>query len=104
MLLSWRDDRDAFGGVTLDDERRVTAFKEKQEGIGPGYVNAGVYIFERATLAEIPQNRVVSLERDVLPKMIGRGLCGWVDEAAFIDIGTPDSYRRAHSFLREDAA
>ena len=127
MLLSWRDDRDAFGGVTIGDwgsgdrePRRgllppspipqplvpipITAFHEKQQGIGPGYVNAGVYMFERATLAEIKQDRVVSLERDVLPRMIGRGLAGWVDAAAFIDIGTPDSYRRAHTVLREAAA
>ena len=104
MLLAWREDRDAYGGVTLAEDRRITAFHEKRDGIGAGYVNAGVYLFQRPTLAEIPQDRVVSLERDTLPKMIGRGLWGWVDAAEFVDIGTPDNYRRAHAFLREDAA
>lgn len=104
MLLSWREDREAYGGVALGDDGSITAFHEKQDGIGPGYVNAGVYLFQRLALAEIRRDRVVSLERDVLPRMIGRGLRGWVDEAAFIDIGTPENYRRAHAFLREDAA
>ncbi|MEZ5666635.1 MAG: nucleotidyltransferase family protein [Alphaproteobacteria bacterium] len=104
MLLAWREDREAFGGVTLDDAGQIVAFREKQAGIGPGYVNAGAYVFSRSVLAGIPADRVVSLERDVLPAMVGKGLAGWVDEAAFLDIGTPENYFRAHSFLREDAA
>jgi D-glycero-alpha-D-manno-heptose 1-phosphate guanylyltransferase len=103
MLLSWRDDRADFGGVTLADDGRVTAFQEKQPGIGAGYVNAGIYLFDRTVLAGIPADRVVSLERQVLPGMVGRTLYGWPDEASFIDIGTPESYCRAHSFLRPDS-
>ena len=103
MLLSWIEDRAAFGGVTLTKDGRISAFQEKQPDIGAGYVNAGVYLFERSALAAIPADRVVSLERDVLPGLAGRGLYGWADEAAFIDIGTPESYCRAHAFLRPSA-
>ncbi|MGF1623386.1 MAG: sugar phosphate nucleotidyltransferase [Alphaproteobacteria bacterium] len=104
MLLAWCDDRSAFGGATLDEEGRIAAFQEKQPGIGPGYVNAGVYLFERSALAAIRPERTVSLEREVLPGLVGHGLYGWPDEAAFIDIGTPESYCRAHAFLRPHAS
>lgn len=104
LLLAWCEDRETFGGVELGDDGCITAFREKQPGIGPGYVNAGAYLFDRAVLAAIPADRVVSLERQVLPQLVGRGLYGWPDEAGFIDIGTPETYCRAHAFLRKDAA
>lgn len=104
MLLSWRDDRSDCGGVTIDDDNRITAFHEKRADAGPGYVNAGAYLLDRTVLAEIPANRVVSLERQVLPNLVGHGLYGWVDDAPFIDIGTPENYRRAQRFMSKDAA
>ena len=104
MMLSWREDRSACGGVDLDDEGRITAFREKQQGAGPGHVNAGMYLLDRTVLAEIPANRVISLERQVLPKLVGQGLYGWVNSEEFIDIGTPENYRRAQTFMAEDYA
>ena len=37
---------------------------------------------------------VVSLEREVLPTLVGDGLFGFVTEGLFVDIGVPDDYRR----------
>lgn len=104
MLLTEREDRADFGGVSLGENGQITEFMEKQPDIGPGYVNAGAYLFDRVALTEVPADRVVSLEREVLPGLIGKGLFGWADPAAFIDIGTPESYFRAHAFLRDGAA
>jgi NDP-sugar pyrophosphorylase family protein len=39
----------------------------------------------------------MSLERDVLPAWIGRGLCGCSAKSQFLEIGTPESYASAEA-------
>ena len=50
-------------------------------------------------LAEIPAGKAVSLEREVLPCWVGRGLFGYPHGQAFLDIGTPVALGQAHAFL-----
>ncbi len=88
-----------FGRVELDGDDRITAFVEKGEESGPGWINAGVYLVSRACLELIPAGRPVSLEREIFPLWIERGLYGYRSEAAFLDIGTPESYRAAEEIL-----
>jgi NDP-sugar pyrophosphorylase family protein len=89
-----------FGALDLDGEGRVHAFREK--GIrGRGLVNAGIYVLARALLLEIPAGRPVSLECEVLPRWVGRGLVAHPTTGRFIDIGTPPAYARAARILEE---
>jgi D-glycero-alpha-D-manno-heptose 1-phosphate guanylyltransferase len=99
LLLSKVLDTDRFGQVQVDRDGKVTDFKEKDSGQGLGWVNAGIYLLSRDLLAEIPANGAVSLERDVFPNWIGRGLYGFQSEARFMDIGTPEAYADAQSFF-----
>lgn len=86
-----------YGAVRLDGER-VAAFGEKSAS-GPGVINAGVYWLKREILAEIG-TPPVSMERDVLPRLIVRGLVrGAVYDRPFIDIGTPEDLARAAPLL-----
>jgi histidinol-phosphate phosphatase family protein len=41
----------------------------------------------------------VSLEREIFPRWIGRGLYGYVSAGPFLDIGTPDDFAVAESFF-----
>jgi NDP-sugar pyrophosphorylase family protein len=50
-------------------------------------------------VTEVPVARPVSLEREVLPGWIGRGLYGFCNKARFVDIGNPESYARAQLFF-----
>jgi D-glycero-alpha-D-manno-heptose 1-phosphate guanylyltransferase len=43
--------------------------------------------------------RVRSLERDILPVWVSKGLRGERARGRFIDIGTPESYRAAERFF-----
>lgn len=86
-----------FGRVTVDDGGVVERFVEKGDSEGAGWINAGVYVFARAVLAAIPPDRPVSLEREVLPAWIGRGLYGRCVDGRFIDIGTAESYSAAQA-------
>ena len=87
-------DTSRYGRVELDGAGRILAFHEKTPGMG--LVNAGVYRIPAAFLA--PRRGAFSLESEGFPAWIGR-LWGHVAEAPFLDIGTPESYRRAEAFF-----
>jgi len=87
-----------YGNVEIDEEGRLLAFREKQPERRPGLINAGAYVFEPAALWEYAAGEPpVSLERDVMPRMIseGRALYGVPFEAPFIDVGTPQRLAEA---------
>lgn len=99
LMLTRVPDSGRFGAVEVDAGGAVTRFLEKSPEAGPGWINAGLYLAPRATLAAIPAGRVVSLERDIFPALIGRGLYGWQGGGRFIDIGTGESYGQADAFF-----
>ena len=99
LLLTKVFDTERFGQVKVDTDGKVTDFKEKGSGQGSGWINAGIYLLNRDLLEEIPVNQAVSLEREVFPSWIGRGLYGFQSEARFMDIGTPEAYSSAQSFF-----
>lgn len=99
-LALWRvPDPSAFGVVGLDGDR-IIDFQEKP---APGtaisdLINAGVYVFQPELLDHIPAG-VVSLERQVFPKVLGNGLHGYRFQGYWVDCGTPESYLRAQAEL-----
>jgi NDP-sugar pyrophosphorylase family protein len=92
------EDASPYGLVELDAAGRVTGFREKVAGAGPGWINTGIYLFSRAALRDIPAGRPVSLEREVLPGWIGT-LGAFRSEGPFLDIGTPETLAKAASFF-----
>jgi D-glycero-alpha-D-manno-heptose 1-phosphate guanylyltransferase len=99
LVLVEMADTSRYGRVEVDAEGVVERFMEKQEGGAAGWINAGIYLLERARIETIPPGRALSLERDVLPGWIGTGLRGHRCRARFIDIGTPQSYSAASRFF-----
>jgi len=85
-----------YGLVDTDPWHRVTGFREKTGLSGPGTINGGVYVFKRETLGSIPDGPA-SLERDVFPKLLARGIYALEQPGMFIDIGTPEDYIRAQT-------
>ena len=99
LLLARVEDTARFGRVEVAGDGRITNFKEK--GVpGPGWINAGVYLLKKAVLELITPQGFFSLEEDLLPTLVGRGLYGHGVAGKFIDIGTPESYAVAAEFLR----
>jgi mannose-1-phosphate guanylyltransferase len=47
----------------------------------------------------MPNSRRFSLERDFFPAMVGERLFGYISSGFFLDIGTPERYRRARRHL-----
>lgn len=88
-----------FGRVHLRDNQLVTRFEEKGGSCERGWINAGVYALNREELERIPQNRAVSLEREVFPKWVAAETVFGFPGGRFIDIGTPESYVEAEVFF-----
>ncbi|MFA4828260.1 MAG: nucleotidyltransferase family protein [Thermodesulfovibrionales bacterium] len=82
---------DRYGMVSFNDKNEIVSFSEKR-GEGAGFINAGIYVLNKKIAAYLPDGPV-SLERDVFPKLIWKGLSGIVQEGFFIDIGIPEDYR-----------
>jgi D-glycero-alpha-D-manno-heptose 1-phosphate guanylyltransferase len=98
------DDR-RYGSVKMDRIGRITTFLEKrskrtskdgQNRKRP--INAGVYVFEKKLLNKIQAREPISLEKDVLPPLVGAGRTyGFVSDTYFVDIGVPDDLRRVQT-------
>jgi D-glycero-alpha-D-manno-heptose 1-phosphate guanylyltransferase len=89
-----------YGQVVLDRAGRIAAFGEKAQS-GPAWVSAGVYAVARRVLQGLPPGRRVSLERELFPSLVGRGLAGYAGAEELLDIGTPESYARAEAVLAD---
>lgn len=91
-------DAGRYGRVTLDGDK-VVGFSEKSNDATPGVINGGVYWMRRSILERV-DHTPMSLEQDVFPGLAVEGhLEGRVYDRPFIDIGVPDSFSEAQSFV-----
>lgn len=88
-----------YGTVEFDAQHRVTAFREKAERSG-GWVNGGVYLMNRAALAQIEPGKALSIETDIFPEMARRGqLRVYQAEPPLLDMGTPEGIASMETWL-----
>jgi D-glycero-alpha-D-manno-heptose 1-phosphate guanylyltransferase len=90
LCLSKVGDCGRYGRV-VDNEMSVVEFREKEEGIGEGWINNGVYIFNPNVFDEFKGN--FSLEKDLFPilcskRQLGTFRCNGI----FRDIGVPEDF------------
>lgn len=104
LLLTWVARAGRFGQVHLEALGRVLRFEEKGAARGPGWISAGIYLIGRRLLSHLAAAEASSLEREVFPAWIGRGLHGYFSQGEFLDIGTPEAYADAQEFFARDAA
>lgn len=98
IALTAVDDARPYGLVETAADGRVLAFREKPERPVAGTVNAGTYVLEPPALDGVPPGVPVSIERETFPALIARGepVYGFLAEAYWRDLGTPESYLAAH--------
>jgi mannose-1-phosphate guanylyltransferase len=92
------EDPSAYGLVRRREDLSVREFLEKPgpEQLDTNLISAGAYIIERDVLAEMPPaGSNVSIERQVFPALVGRGLFGYEASGYWLDIGTPARYLQA---------
>lgn len=99
LLLIEVEDTKRYGSVKVDNNCKVISYQEKNTNGGPGWINSGIYIFDKNLLSQIPGGAKFSLEHEFMPNLISKGLHGKRVQAEFIDIGTPESYLAADKFF-----
>lgn len=89
-----------YGAVSLGEKDKVIEFREKTEGRS-GFVNAGIYRVNGRALSHAAC-RPVSLENDVLPKLVNaRQLRACQLAGPFIDMGVPEDYQYLSSCYQD---
>lgn len=98
IALQRVEDARAFGLVQTQQDGRVLEFLEKPEALVPGNINAGTYLLDPQALGAWKPGGNLSIERDVFPAIIASGLpvFGFVRDAYWLDLGTPEKYLQAH--------
>ena len=99
MAYTHVTDASRYGKIEIDEKNRVIAFQEKQYATEPGFVNAGIYLFDRK-IYDRPLPKSFSLEKDLLPSLLQEGIYGFYCDGLFIDIGTKESYGLAQQRLQ----
>jgi mannose-1-phosphate guanylyltransferase len=91
------DDPSAYGVVRTKTGGEVAEFLEKPDPgeVDTNEISAGAYVIERRVLDLIPAGRMVSIEREVFPRLVGNGLYGHALDGYWMDIGTPERYLQA---------
>lgn len=96
LHLTEVDDPSRFGCVPTSADGRVTAFLEKTPHPVTNQINAGCYVFRRSAIDTIPEDEVVSVERETFPSLIASGavVMGHVESGYWLDVGTPEAFVR----------
>jgi len=97
-IALWRvDDVSRYGVVEMDEHMRIHQFREKvpKAKAKSDLINAGAYVLEPDILEYMEPKKVTSIERDVFPNVIKRGLYGFRFEGHWVDAGTPASFLEA---------
>tara|TARA_B100000686_G_C16793492_1_gene980472 strand:- start:398 stop:1111 length:714 start_codon:yes stop_codon:yes gene_type:complete len=91
-------------GRVEHDGFRVKSFFEKSVSVGAGDINAGLYQLNPNDF-DLSKEGFVSLEREVLPKLVERENLAVVPVSAkFIDIGVPEDYFRFCAWMKNKEA
>lgn len=90
------EDTTGYGVVDLDQEQRIRRFQEKpkKEEAFSNLINAGVYGLERDVLDYIGKG-FVSMEREVFPKILDRGMYGYRFDGFWVDCGKRENLLEA---------
>lgn len=95
MAVKQVDDAQRFGRLRVDDSGTIDAFLEKRN-CGPGLINGGVYVINKALFGLTRPGASFSFEKDLLePRVAEIRPRAFLSDAYFIDIGIPEDYERA---------
>lgn len=94
------DDPTPFGVVDLDSDQRIRRFQEKpkREEAFSNLINAGVYALEYEVLDHIGPG-FVSMEREVFPEILDKGMYGLRFGGYWVDCGTRENILTAYRTL-----
>lgn len=90
------------GCAEVPEAVRIARFVEKPRDPAQApsrLINAGAYALDRSVLDLLPAGRMVSMEKEIFPRLIPDGFWGLPFEGAWIDVGDPARLRQASRHL-----
>ena len=88
-----------YGIVIIDEQKNITAFKEKQFTEN-GLINGGIYLLNTNLLTDFAFPEKFSFEKDFLETQLNfHQFHGFISDTYFIDIGIPEDFERANKEL-----
>ncbi len=90
--------RSPFGVVAIDDDGRITGFREAP--LLQDWVNSGVYVLGEEALSRLPERG--DHEQSTFPELAAEGkLRGYRHEGVWLTVNTPKDLHRAEDFMTE---
>ena len=93
-----------YGLISFNKVMKINKFIEKIKYCKKkiNYINAGVYIIKKNLIKKINITKPTSLERDFFPKILHKNIQAFIiKNNKFIDIGTPESFKKANFFFNK---
>ena len=96
-----------YGGVHLDDQRRVTRFTPRGPASEGSYHFIGVQLVDGAVFDAVREGAAASSIGGIYDALLASSpdaVRGFVSDASFFDVGTVDDYRRTDAAFAADGA
>ena len=90
ITVTSAQEQDDYGSVQLNENNEIIKFDEKNPSKNSRLVNAGIYVFDKEVFRHIPSGQSSSLEHDIFPRLIKKGVSGFHTHQPLFDIGTPE--------------
>lgn len=87
------------GLINFDASQQIVSFEEKKHNSENGYINAGIYLFNKPILSEIPRRIPYSLEKNLFPSILGKKFFAYITTGEMLDIGSPERYKFAKKYF-----
>jgi D-glycero-alpha-D-manno-heptose 1-phosphate guanylyltransferase len=98
IAVSEKKESARYGAVVFDDTYKILSFKEKNNP--SNFVSAGAYVFQKSLFDAVPDGTVCSLEQDLFPRWLEKGMYAYIHREGFHDIGTPEAYAETEEYLK----
>jgi D-glycero-alpha-D-manno-heptose 1-phosphate guanylyltransferase len=96
------EDISRYGAVVINKYGIITNFLEKNQSIGTGLINGGMYVLNKEHFIKKSFERKFSFEKEYLEKSFkSEKIAGMIFNNYFIDIGIPTDYYRAQNEFKE---
>lgn len=101
ILSNFMENLSRYGSLKINKyTNKLISFEEKQDNNNKGYINSGVYIFNKNVFENILFDRSFSLEKDFFSLALStKNVFAFKISSFFIDIGTKESYLDAQKLL-----
>ena len=99
IVVTSKKDPMGYGSIRLNKNNKIENFSEKNPAENTNLVSAGIYVFGKEVLQDIPPGQNSSLEHEIFPGLMAKGLSGFQIQKPLFDIGTPERLEFAKANL-----